>query len=329
MCLAEKIGIRNVCEDQNVKFYINDLEGVTLNFTESINDEAQNGVELLERKKQLAQELIKNDIQNAFGDKIISKSLVESDVVGYYNQDLKTVSSIPGKHGGVLIESNDYTYKEIYISRVFVNLATTTTIDLKVYDLMTGKIIKTVPVDAIANEPVEVNLDLTYYNNNQRVQLFVCWELTQDSIDGGVYQNGYCSTCGGNQKHSNSYLNFTGGIAEGPFTKSSFKSSGSIYGLSVEYSLNCSMESFICKNADSLSLPMLYKIGELLMAEARYSDLNNSFVLVNYNQNEELLERFAGLYEETINNVFKRMDTPKNDPCFKCFGAMKRIVNIP
>ena len=181
----------------------------------------------------------------------------------------------------------------------------------------------------VADTPVEVNLDLTYYNNNQRVQLFIGWDLTQDSIDGSVFKSGGCSSCGGNRSYSNSFLSFTGGVTETPFTKSSFMGTGSIYGISVEYSLNCSMESFICKNSNTLALPMLYKIGELLMSEARYSELNNTFVLVNYNQNEELLERFSGLYEETLNNVFKRMTTPKGDPCFKCFGAMKRVVNIP
>ena len=268
MCLSNKIGIRNICEPSDVDFYINDLEGVTLNFTESINDEAQNGLpngrglarragkELLDRKKELAEKLVKNDVQNAFGDKVISKSLIESDIVGYYNQDLKTVSPVASKYGGILLECSDYTYKEIYISRVFVNLAVSTNIDVVIYDLMTGKAIKTVNVDTVANEPTPVDFDLTYYNNNQRIQLFFAWELTEDSIDGSVYQSGNCTSCGHNRSYSNSYFTFTGGVASSPFTKSSFQGTGSIYGISIEYSLSCSMESFICKNANSLALPI-------------------------------------------------------------------------
>lgn len=330
MCLSDKIGIRNVCESNEAKFFINDLEGVTLNFTDSINDEAKNSVELLNRKKDLAEELIKNDVQNHFADKVVSTSLIESDTAGFYSQDLKTVAPIAGKHGGILLELDNYSYKELYINRLFLNLAVDDTVDLKVIDLMTGKVIKTVSVDSVANEPVAVDLDLTYQSNKQKVQLFFGWDLVHTSIDGSVYNDFYgrCNSCQGHT-YTNSYMRITSGTVSAPFTKSAFTGTGSIYGVSLEYSLNCSMHSFICRNSSVLALPMLYKVGALLMAEARYSDLNNSYVLVNYNQNEELLNRFESLYDETISNAFKRMETPKSDPCFKCFGAMKRVVNVP
>jgi hypothetical protein len=110
--------------------------------------------------------------------------------------------------------------------------------------------------------------------------------------------------------------------------------------MSVIYSLNCSLDNFVCSIKNRLQFPLLYLVAAHIMREIVYSKNQNSTVLIYNGESRELLEYYQKEYEMAMFGAFNdegrkikrglldQIALP-NDVCFKCKPAVKRRVAIP
>lgn len=79
-----------------------------------------------------------------------------------------------------------------------------------------------------------------------------------------------------------------------------------------------------------MSLPILYKAGELVMDYALlYSDRQNSDTNIDYERNKERKIAYKDSFNEALESTIKQINMPKGDICFKCNDFLVSKIILP
>lgn len=331
-CFDNLIGIHRTCSPviPSSGLYIQDLPGITLSVANAaVDNETISGVKLIEEKISFAQNAILAQLRNQLADKIKINSIIQNDTIGFYRENLQVVSSESGKLKGIQIKTTQYPNLEFFISKIFLKLAQSVTTKIYIYDLMTNTKLDEFDITTVANVPTAVLVNKAYPTLKQRLDLFIC-------IDAGI-SNTYetsltpsvCYSCG-NGYYSNNYLQATGGSIDDSAQKIdlNFTPINGTNGLSLDYSLNCSIEPFICNMGNQLAWPLLHKVGSELMKELLYSRRLNSIINIDSGTNKSLMESFENEYMASMGAILNNIKAP-NDMCFQCNSRIKKAVAIP
>jgi hypothetical protein len=328
-CLDNIIGIDRTCAGETPisGLYVQDLSGIDLRVADSVvGSDYASGVRLLKDKIDFAKNLMLAEMRADLGSKVKYGTIVENVNIGYFSEN-KTIPSQVGFLKGIKITVKDYPYFELFIQSISVLATEDKSIEVYVYDLITGQLLDTIEVETIANQEVNVVLGKKYYSQRKSLNLFVCTSSELSSNQARLNKT-HCLGCSSSVSNAYTSLSF-GTIAVGsPVLDKNISSGTSTGGLSVSYSLGCSLEPYLCNMAGVLGFPLLYKTGYVIMDEAVNTSRLNGLVLNKKDDWEALRERYEAMYLKSMMSLMDNLRLPK-DICFECNSSIRKVVQIP
>jgi len=329
-CLNGLVNVKG-CGSNPTSSYIQQLPGISIpDIDVSINTDHVNAKAFLEEQILFAQEIVIQDVYQHLSLKHELKSFIENDMVGEYYDSPTLVDSQATYLTGIRIRIDSMPYLKLFINqlRLFVN--TTGNVSVYVYDLQQGKLLDTITVAAVAGQIVTTDVNLEYYTQKQRMNLFIGYLSTFDNYKANVTDVAGGDDCTGCCSYNNGQISFYGAKILNASTKvlDNIESNSGTAGISFSYSLSCSFEEHLCNIRDLLALPLKYKAGELIMQQLKVSKRPNPLVTGYKNDNDDLMGYYNGEYNKYMKNILRNMKMPTS-VCFECSPQSKSVVVLP
>lgn len=335
-CLDNIVGVRGCGDDGASLVYLNELTGINLpDFDKAVNVEMKSASSALSGIIRFATQQVVQRLNTYLQGRYQLKSFIENDVVGYYYNDKALMPSQPGTLTGYEIRIDKTPYLSFFLSGLKLFCNHTGMVPVKVYDLLQGKLLDTINVDAVAGEIVSLDsLAKEYPTHKQRLHLFIGYESTFEAYNtswSSPYSGGdNCNTCSGNYKNSHVYFRAAQIATGGPFTQSYIDgntTSGGA-GLSLSYSLQCSFTEYLCNVRNLLAMPILYKAGELVMKEMKHSKRLTGVVTIYTKSHDELMLEYAAEHELQMRQLMQNAVLP-HSVCFNCTPQVRTKTVLP
>lgn len=330
-CLDNLIGITasdSITPDSGR--YLNELPYISIEVADAtINSETLSGRALLSSKITQAQNEMVHEFRAHLMPRMRLNSLLENDRVGEYPRVRELISPTSGQMKGVRFMLDYSQYLSLYINSVTLWLDGAESVTLYLYDLLTGEQLDSYSITTVANEPTTVQVSKAYATSHQRSRLALVCETTASAYRTNVYRGFQgCRDC--RSDIGNKYIRFQGVQLPTANDKieSNIVSTSDTFGLSVDYSLNCSAEPFICNMKGLMAQPLMYKAAELVLREVKVSDRLNSIVLLHDEDVNHLIDYYHNQYIKAMTGILDTMQLP-NDVCFHCNSRVKYATRIP
>lgn len=305
-----------------------------------INKEYQSGAALFNDKKTFSIRLIANQIHQHLQNKYKAKTLVNSKRVGFINDNKESQPNTGTDWAGQEINlKNNNSFLELFISEISLFTNFTGDIEVRIYDLMTGTILKSESgldfvfiINSIAGEISVVYPQIKIQSPKRGLNLALIYNSTGivpyklTTIESGCVS---CDPCS-HTRHSDVW-----GITipnASNIIKSSITHTQYTGGMSVVYSINCSYDKWLCSISNLIALPLLYKTASEIMDYAlNNSDQINSktFGELNYEKIKERRESYEFKYREAMDNILSNIVLPNDNVCFQCEQNIIRTTAIP
>lgn len=332
MCFENIIGIKTSCTTavSTSGFFIEDTGITSKECDQYTNEEYASGEALIRNKIEFASAIIKANVSNYFAQYINAKSLIDSQTLGTTQDNLVSKVGITNNLGGVnLTLNNTDSFYNVVVNSISLQLDYTGDVDVLVYNLITGELLDTIAVSCVANKIVTTLVNKVYASSQQKLDLVFCYNTTgKDSIY--TILSG-CSTCTGNI-YSNVYITsapvYLG--ASDTKIKSSLVQGTHTFGLSLNYSIQCSTDKWLCQIANLMALPILYKASAEIMTYATLlTKRNTSNANIDYERNKERMALYESKFAEAMDATLKKITMPKNDRCFLCNDDFRTSIILP
>ncbi len=334
-CLTNLIGIDGTCNDTPPTSGLNitDLTGISLKSADAAIDKTfVSGKELIDNKIQLAKNAVLNRLRGHLAANVEALSNIENDTIGHYEDNLRAEGSEVGFYRGVRVRVDRYPNLEFYVNTISLQLNAVVTTNILVFDLITGlQVGDAIPVTSTVNGIVTVEVNRSYVTNKQKLHLlFVVDAGVAGSFDTSIHRGFRRSCVHCHADWSSRFAWFQGAriaIADQKI-QSNLTGTDGTFGMSINYSLNCSLDSFICNMGNQLAWPILYKAGSEIMKELKHSKRLNSIINIYSDSNTELEEEFNTEFELSMKEIMENV-VPPNDFCFSCKPRTSWRVVIP
>lgn len=333
-CFDNIIGIKSGCTATTgtSSLYIEDI-GITADECDFyINKQYKNGQELIEDKIRLASDLVSKLISNHFSSSVITKSFIDSQLLGVPQDSLILKGGIINSLGGISLNLiNSQSYFNVFVNSISLQISVSQTVPVLVYDLISGTLLDTLNVVCVANKVSELVVNKTYSSPKRKLDLIFVYDTTGKISNHTLLSNYGCSTCTG-YKYSNYFISAVPVYLPiaGQKIRSSLASNSHTFGLSVNYSIQCSIENWLCQIANLMALPILYKAGEEIMNYASfYSTRQTSNINIDAERNKERLALYQKSFNESLEATIQKINLPKNDICFKCNETVIHTIALP
>lgn len=333
MCWDNFIGIDSVCTPQSESgFSFADI-GISKSDLDSyIGDEFSTGQELAQNKVNFAASAVQSVINTTFGSKYKTTSLVNSALIGLYQDNLVVEASIANTLKGIQLECADRSsYLNLNITAISLQVAFTGTVDVLVYDLVQNKLLDTIQVDAVDGEISRLTLNKNYATNKQKLNLFIGYESSFASYRSIISARG-CAACTNNYwGFSSKYVRNSGGTIPIASAKvdGNVASTNDTGGVSIEYGVSCDFSNWLCSVKHSVALPIMYKAAELIMDYALQQKQWNSNTGVKRDDLKARQQRYKDEYETHMGGLWGSMSPPSDSTCFHCSGPVRTVVTLP
>jgi hypothetical protein len=100
-------------------------------------------------------------------------------------------------------------------------------------------------------------------------------------------------------------------------------------GINVKYSIECSVEKFVCENLNFFKRAFWYRIGLELVIERRFGNRLNQFVSMSAERHEELFNFYNTQYQQDLMNSIKAHNIDEDPICFNCKSTVTGKSLIP
>lgn len=332
-CIESLVKVPAYCGAIEDGIDITQLPGLSLKVADKASNEHQvTGTDMLLKLRKAAAEELINDFTAQVSEKFKAGTLIGENNVGYYTDNWPQQALEAGKMQGVQLYLDNDSLLELFIGTVKVAAETEVTTNLKIVDVITGKELHSIPFTTIAGGIVSVDVNKTFKYNRQRINLAILWDAgltgtVQSSLNQSFVAS--CLKCP-NWGHSFMSLSARGVKIDSAAQKidRNFQSTGWTNGLSISYSIQCGSEGFICQNRNIFQMAMLYKFGEKVYRELRFSKRLNSVINYYEDDHEELMKWCTQEYQDKMQTLVKGLKMPKSI-CFSCHTPVKTIVRIP
>jgi len=337
-CLSPLIGIRgNDCDGNPLKtstanLYVNDLPGITVRLADNVsNEEQKTGTTLMTRAINTAAQILATDVQTRLGSIMSGRTIIENSLAGYFQENPSTLTAA-SKYRGVVIRVASRDYMALAINKIsFWSESTVADKEFKIVDALTGEVLETFTQSLTSGQIVDVPIGRSYFTRGREAYFAVVYDAS-DVITRktNLYrQRGGCADC-----TTEAFLGNGTWVASGewglldPITYAGRSSATSSAGISVDYSLDCSPESFLCSNARMFGTALWYGTAVQILEEATLSKRLNSYVTVysedNQGQHQFYSEKYAKLLDHLLANV-----NLGGSVCNTCRSVVKQRVRIP
>lgn len=316
MCLEKLIGLKGLCETSE-GLLINNLAGVDLKMISNLsNEEMGDYSEVWETVKANAIAQLKSDVLPHMGKYIKQNVIQESSFSSYTSLAEQTTPQ--ANYVGVIIDYWGTKFTQLYINDIRINLVSTGTYTVKVFDTWTGLTLDTITFTGVAGDNV-VNVGKEYRIDNNRKRILVAIDATnltaiQSRIDGSpqTILRGAAVP-----------------VPTLPLYDNINTSNNRTGGLSVSFNIQCSIESFICQFQGLLKYALWYKTGSVLMDFRINSDRLNKYTLVKQDAAKELRATYEEKYLQQLDNVLNSIEPVSDGICFPCDKSRTYKINLP
>lgn len=341
-CFENLIGIRTTCGEQvpsDSDLYIQDLSFMNMKLADALVTDQDSGKELLEALYSNAVNYLVNDARTRMMPYFKMGSILEDNIAGYYPLQTAQISSSAGNYKGIQMQVRQWPYLDVFISSLTLYVNYTGTISLEVWNLTTGKLIDTIEVETTAGEQTSVDVYKNYPSNGQTLNMFVGYNTTgidcyQASVYNSVIPNsfGNCRSCLSTpyRRFGNKYVwLYSQSIpAASAKVQTSLRYCNDTGGLSLTYSLNCSLDKWLCTMKKSYAFGLLHRWGMEVLREAQMSTRLNTLITLKKEEKENLYSYFEQEYKKAMDNSFRNIRLP-NDVCFKCNSHINVGITMP
>lgn len=315
-CLDNLIGVssaRNSTTSVSGR-YVNELPYISIETAEAIvTQEDKSGYDLLQAKIKQAQNEMIHEVRGYLMPRMRLSSVIQNDRAGTYPTVRELVSKTAGVQKGLKIDINISQYLSFYINSLTLWLDSSETVTIYLYDRLTGQTLDTFSITTTANAPTSIFVGKGYVTGTNYARLALVMETTGNAYKTQAYKGfAGCREC--SMKPGNKYAYFYGTQVGASAQKidANFTSTDNTFGLSVDYSLNCDAEPFVCNMRGLLAQPLLYKAAELIMREVKVSDRLNSIVLLHDEDVNHLIDYYHNQYRKSITQIFDTMALPQD-----------------
>lgn len=330
-CLDNIVGVKG-CGTTPTGVYVQQLPGgiSIADFDLAISNEHKAALPALQSIVNFATNDTLNRIREYLQTKHKLKSFIENDTVGFYEDNKEAIDAQTGYLTGYQIKIDRTPYLSFHISqlRLFVN--NTGNVDVLIYDLTEGRLLQTVTVSAVAGQIVTADVDLTVATHKQRLNLFIGYASSFESYKTSTFINsGYEISCTSSFQ-GGAVLFKTAKILSGS-TKINENVESNSYGagISIDYSVQCSYDEFLCNIKNQLAYPILYRAGELIMIDMINSKRLTGVVRNFQDEHKSLMDYYADEHRKRMEHIMHNMVLPSDSVCFACAPKVKTVVNFP
>ena len=327
-CFNNLVGIRTDCGDQVVSdsgYYLQDLPFINLKVADSIVTNQDSGYALMQDKLNIAGNYLVSDVRTRMMPYFKNHSIIDNQILGYHMDNMNLIPSEIGKLKGIQLKVIQYPFLSVYLSSISLFVDTEGPFDVFIYDLTQSKLLDTISIDAVPNEITTVNIHKEYQTNGQALNLFICYDSTytnsyQTTVFNQVYGGSRgCRGCGTRKNIANEYVYaYAKEIPlETQVIQNNLQQSGDTGGLSITYSLSCSLERWICQNRNAFGFALLQRAGVEILRELAMSNRINSIVTLQKDAAAALQVDLMNDYTVAMDNALKNVNIP-NDICFSC-----------
>lgn len=342
-CFENLIGIRTACNEDPIPdsgLYIQDLSFINLKLADALLTDQDSGVALLQSLYSNAVNYLVNDARTRMNPYFKQGSVLENNIAGYYPLLRTLITGTANTYKGIQIQVRQFPYLDVFIPSLTIWVDYSGTFDIEVWNLTTGLLLDTISVTTVAGEPLI--LPATYKNyasNGQTLNLYFGYNTTGiDSYQSNVYNSvipnsfGSCRSCLNipMSRFGNRYVwIYSQSIAANASkVQTNLRSSNDCGGLSLTYSLNCSLDKWLCSMRKSFAFGLLHRWGMEILREAQMSNRLNTLVTLKKEEKESLYAYFEQEYKKAMQDCFRNLRLP-NDICFNCNAHLVTGITIP
>lgn len=325
-CFDNIVGIKRTCDDKTPisGLYINDI-GINVNDADAaIRDEYASGLRMIKDKIAFSTNLIINHLR-AGASKLLVKSNIASGNIGMYTEN-SVIPAVAGKKKGIQYRLKDYPYFAFRLNTVSFFAHETKIIEVYVSDLITGQLLDTIDMSVISGQVVTVAVNKKYLSGNKPISLFI-WTDSDITHNQANLSKGHCSGCTTTFTNEYAYLAYSETESD-TILEANLSGGSSTGGISINYSLECDLEPYLCSMAGTLGMPILYKSGVEIMDYIIHSKRKNNSINVYKEDHQALRDQFEMEYMASMKGIFDNMQTPK-DVCFSCNSNIRFVSIAP
>lgn len=267
-------------------------------------------------------------VNGKFSSRIKTHSAIESGVVGVPDGSNEVVAG--GGYRGIQAHLyNSGNYLNFQLASLSLHLDFSGSVDVLIYDLNTNTLLDTIPVTAIAGQVVNVYPQKVYSSHLKNLNLWIGYEST--GIDS--YKTVTRSTvCCGNFGRKTEYLSASGQSVSGDFISSNLTSLTTTSGISINYSIWCDSEGWLCSYARLIATPVAHKgASEIYRRGMMVSPLTrtNNTTITNPELMKANFEWHIGNYEAGMKMLLNTVHLPNNTACFQCESRVSHKIILP
>ena len=336
-CFTDIIGIKGQCgtpTEPSSGLYVQDLPFFDLKVADKLLETEESNVAFLQDKLNYAYNTVKNEVAVKIAPMFKQKSVLENSSLGWYKEDMNTIAK-GAFYRGIKVRIEEYPFLAFKISSIALYSSDFTgNKTIYVFDLKTGQTLDSFEIALIAGEISYVPINRKYLTERQNFDIFIAYDATDvDSFTTTANKpTGGCFTCNRTYDGYNGrYMIFDGGQIAASDAKlaSNVDYTGYTSGLSIQYTLECSPDGFICSMKDRLAYAMLHKLGVILCEELLAGSKRiNSVTTIDKSKAEYLHPIMAERYETALKDALFNLQAP-SDICFRCNQGVKSIIRIP
>lgn len=333
MCYQQLLGIKNACTPYTPinSVYLDDVTGVSLTeLSQLYTEDYQSGEGLFEAKRKVAWELMGNDIYSMLGSKVKGETIIDNETIGFQStrDPISQVALGAGNYVGARMSIvNQTSFVKFFISSINIWSQIDSIVTVRVIDMSTRKQIDSFDVATNTN----VYIGKSYSSNRKGVDIAFVYESINDTYQ-TVVKAGYCGGC--SSTFNNARCNrLTEAVAvdltlDVDYSATSVKNIGYTYGVSIDYSVMCDRDAWLCSIGNALQYALAYGTSAQLMEFAIHNSINsrvNTTVSVNIEECNSRYQFYMEAYKSQLETVLNNMRLPKDSECFYCPQNVKYI----
>lgn len=334
-CFDNLITLDGTCDGEPAKSSVSMTAlGITRSFlSEIITQDFESVEEFFDVKKDLAIQLVSQDIIARFADRYKTITVVDGFTTGKVNENKILVPAESKMKGQLFERTESRSYLDCFVSEVSLYLDYTGDVDVIVYDVLQGLELDTITVPCEAGKISTVYPHKTYKSYNRKLQLAFIYDATGiDSFKTTLSSNS-CTKCSPQYRIRNSYENVYSVSIDlsADVLRKNFSFINETGGLIVTHSLQCNHTDWICAISNLLALPIAYKLAALCI-EFGLLETPNTRANTTETNSELLKQRLDSAefsYREKLDNILKSISVPQDPTCFECRSASRHKIVLP
>lgn len=335
-CLESLVGLRDQCATEDpAGLYLDQLGLTARELTDYLTADHASVADLFGQARAVAAATVAARVQQFLAPTFRTRSLLDAGRVGYLAANLDYVPATAGRVSGWHLELDaTESYLELLVPSVTVQVDTAGPVTVYLYDLRQGLQLGAVTVDAQPGGLVTAYPHWRVPNHRQPLSLLVARaEGTVAGVKTTTSTRAGCATCGPSVARPWSGLAARPAFVSDavPPLDAALTHTSTAAGLSLEVSVVCDHEGWLCGFSRSLTLPLLYATARELYDRAvrgTYAERLTART-ADLERLQGLRGEFASLADAALQQVLGALPPPQDPLCYACRGPLRSVVALP